>query len=292
MSGTVARGVGLLAAVVLVAGCSAAGTSSQSQSASKPVRTDATVPVRDGELVSANGTVLALPGRPVRFCQPAAALGSQPVGSPLVSCGAAVDVMGVDLAVLADRVAVGAAVQGRARLTGVYRGGTVTVSRQQQPDPQGPGVPDRVPCAAPAGGWPRIAPNGDIGVDPADRWGAAHPGQLVQLSVAHPSASHEVLTLAVRDPTAATAALRRYYGRLLCVVAARYTLTQVGQARHELNALLGSGPGQLSRVGTQVTDGQPQVGGSTAMLTPSLAALARRHPAGLISFDAWLQVVC
>jgi hypothetical protein len=113
--------------------------------------------VRDGDRVTGRGQVVALPGRPVQLCAPYATISiyPEPVPGP---CRVAVTVTGLDLDRLSNRRERDGAVWGSARVEGIYRAGTLTVTKQLD-DRRGP-VPDvvtadRVPCPEPPGGWPR-----------------------------------------------------------------------------------------------------------------------------------------
>ena len=123
--------------------------------AGPPARSDQVV--RDGDRVAGRGQVVALPGRPVQLCAPyaTALIYPEPVPAP---CRVAVTVTGLDLDRLSHRRERDGAVWGSARVEGVYRAGTLTVTRQLD-DRRGP-VPDvitedQVPCPEPPGGWPR-----------------------------------------------------------------------------------------------------------------------------------------
>ena len=132
--------------------------------------------VRDGDRVTGRGQVVALPGRPVQLCAPYAtiAIYPEPVPAP---CRVAVTVTGLDLDRLTHRKERDGAVWGSARVEGVYRAGTLTVTRQLDDRP-GP-VPDvvtedRVPCPEP----PRrlAAPAGrPVAADRRARRGGAAP---------------------------------------------------------------------------------------------------------------------
>jgi|KBSSwiStaDraftv2_1062776.scaffolds.fasta_scaffold86201_2 hypothetical protein len=131
----------------------AAGPSSAP--AGPPARSDQVV--RDGDRVAGRGQVVALPGRPVQLCAPYATVDIYPEPVP-APCRVAVTVTGLDLDRLTQRRERDGAVWGSARVEGVYRAGTLTVTRQLDDRP-GP-VPDvikadRVPCPEPPGGWPR-----------------------------------------------------------------------------------------------------------------------------------------
>lgn len=124
--------------------------------------------VRDGDRVLGQGTVLARPGQPVRMCLPEVTMAIYP--PPVPACRTGVTVAGLDLDRLSSRDERDGTVWGSARVEGVYRAGTVVVSRQEAPRPaagsdptgrrptdRGPAAPDSVPCPEPAGGWTRLA---------------------------------------------------------------------------------------------------------------------------------------
>jgi hypothetical protein len=137
------------------AGPSSAPAGPSGAPAGPPARADQVV--RDGDRVAGRGQVVALPGRPVQLCAPYATIDiyPEPVPGP---CRVAVTVTGLDLDRLTHRRERDGAIWGTARVEGVYRAGTLTVTRQLDDRP-GP-VPDvitadRVPCPEPPGGWPR-----------------------------------------------------------------------------------------------------------------------------------------
>lgn len=90
--------------------------------------------VRDGDTVTASGTVVAAPGRTPRFCAPApeAAVGSAGPEQP-PSCSLGVDLVGVDLDRLSDPKAFRGTRWGRAGITGRYTAGAVRVTSQGPP---------------------------------------------------------------------------------------------------------------------------------------------------------------
>jgi hypothetical protein len=149
------------AVVALVAGAvTVANLRSSPESGGTPVAMTGTDDlVHDGDLVVGQGGVVALPGRPVQLCppQPTATIAIYPPQPP-APCQVAVTIQGLDLDLLSHREERDGAVWGYARVEGVYRAGTLTVTRQESyVDP--PRVPasaaDRVPCPEPAGGWRR-----------------------------------------------------------------------------------------------------------------------------------------
>jgi hypothetical protein len=113
--------------------------------------------VRDGDRVSGSAQIVARSGRPVQLCAPYATLSSYPEPVP-APCRVAVTATGLDLDRLTRRQERDGVVWGSATVEGVYRAGTLTVTRQLDDRPRP--VPDvvtedRVPCPEPPGGWPR-----------------------------------------------------------------------------------------------------------------------------------------
>lgn len=253
--------------------------------------------VRDGDTVTGTGRVVATPGRPLRFCpslpraMPALAPGEEQQVERCDSFG--VDVVGASLTRLGKRREVGGIVEGYAVITGVYRHGTLQVTRQSPAEGYGGPVsrpgPDHVPCPPPSGGWPSGAD--DIDVTRAQAYERTHAGEIVQLSVQRPAAGQTVLVLAARDPVRVRAALLPSYGKRLCVFRSPYTVEQVQEAHRRLGALVGP-RGLWAGGGIGVgSNGHPQVSGEGAMLTPSFAEIAGSFPPGLVHFDTWLTRV-
>lgn len=115
--------------------------------------------VRDGDRVVGQGFVVALPGRPVQLCTPSGGVRVDVYPEPVPeACPIAVTVTGLDLDRLSKRRERDGAVWGSARVEGVYRAGTLTVTRQEdfvEPPRADVTAPDRMPCPEPAAGWPR-----------------------------------------------------------------------------------------------------------------------------------------
>jgi hypothetical protein len=204
------------AAATLVAG-GAAVLPADRPSDSGPVAAEALV-VHDGDTVEASGTVLSLPGEPVRFCAPApVALGDG--GGPEADCPFYVPVTGVDLDALTYTLGIGSGLPGSAHLAGVWRAGTLTVTEQGPPTPETPEptMPDEPPCPAPAGGWK--ADEGDR-TELFTYLDKQHPDQFRPVWAAHPGGV-EVLVVEVVKGDAAQAGreLEKHYTGALCVVA-------------------------------------------------------------------------
>ncbi|GAA2553067.1 hypothetical protein GCM10010435_24290 [Winogradskya consettensis] len=193
------------AAATLIAGGAAVVLADRPSDDAGPAAAEALV-VHDGDTVEASGTVLSLPGEPVRFCAPApVALGGG--GGPEADCPFYVPVTGVDPA------------EGEFHLVGVWHAGTLTVTEQGPPSPATPAptMPDEPPCPAPAGGWKTDAGDRTELYKYLDE---QHPDQFRPVWVAHPGGV-EVLVIEVVKGDAAQARgelAKRYTGNL-CVVA-------------------------------------------------------------------------
>jgi hypothetical protein len=165
-------------------------------------------------------------------------------------CRVAVTVNGLDLDRLTHRRERDDAVWGTARVEGVYRAGTLTVTRQLDDRP-GP-VPDviradRVPCPEPPGGWPRQP------ADPSRLLGAlsaavqAHPETFNGPWVRYPYGWHlqdtsdrkgiEVYLVGTTgDVEAARAALGELVpAEHLCVTAVRWSKAAMDAAQKQLS---------------------------------------------------------
>lgn len=268
--------------------------------------------VRDGTRITATGTVVAVPGRAVRFCAPVARadIGYAPGQEPAPAyCEVGVDAEGVDLAALTDRREQEGAVEGQATLTGTYRDGRLVVEQQERPsrpvsvdDEQAP-----PPCEPPEQGWPRdpallrgpgYEPEGDANMmaeQPAmDRYRAEHPGDVVTIALLRPFPDSVLMGVSVIDDAAAARAedaLRPAYGKRLCVVVSRFTRAQVTAAQNEIQVGSEEGVrlGVFGGAGEGVSDDlQVEVGYDVVMVTEELQERARKHAAGLLVLRPWL----
>lgn len=268
--------------------------------------------VRDGTRVTGTGSVVAVPGRAVRFCAPVprADVGYAPGQEPAPEyCELGVDAEGVDLTALTNRREKDGAVEGQATLTGTYRDGTLVVEQQGQAPPTRPGDGKRAapPCEAPEGGWPRDLalphgpghePEGDANMhaeQPAmDRYRAKHPDDIVTIALLRPFPDSVIMGVSAVDQTAAARAeqaLRPTYGKRLCVVVSRFSRAQVAAAQEELQ--IGSDEarrlGVMGGAGEGVSDDlQVEVGYDVVMVTEELQRRAEKHPPGLLVLRPWL----
>lgn len=276
--------------------------------------------IRDGDRVTATGTVVQVPGAPPRLCAPVptADVGYPPGQEPAPElCELGVDLDDVDLDSLVDRREKDGAVEGRATITGTYRraatgtaSGTVAVESQHSPptteEPRA-FEPSTPPCPAPEGGWPRdpavlrgpgSEPEGDANMDrerPAlEAYRAEHPEHVVEVALVRPFPDSVLLGVIATDEAArdaVEAGLRPTYGKRLCVVASRFSRAEIDAARAEVSPLNEElrAEGMHSGGGVGVSDDlQVVVRSSAVLVTEKLQAALERHPAGLVELDSWL----
>ncbi len=215
-----------------------------------PATTGGTVPdptklvLRDGDRAAASGTVLAVPGQPVRFCPPlpSPAIGLPSGASPVPGCAMGVTVTGVDLSRLTAVREYNGTRWGEAMLRGVWHGGSLAVTEQGAPQPDPDDVPtyDPPPCPAPEGGW-RDGPADNSKIIPYVT--EQHPDQFRMPWAAYPAGGPssattgtqavEVLVIEVvsGDLDAARRELRSRYDGNLCVVSAAGKLSIADQQR-------------------------------------------------------------
>jgi hypothetical protein len=260
--------VAAAAGVVVVLGAAVAvvathgGGSTQSAAAAPsatPTPALAGLRVRDGDLVTAAGTVLAAPGKPVRFCAPtASALPGIPGPEQPPGCSPAVTLVGADVSRLADQKAYRGTRWGQARITGRYGHGTITVTDQgvrgtepAMPETSRPFTP---PCPAPTGGWqPGLL--GRSGLDALDSVIQHHPGTYGDVSVTYPGGlpagittsplpagtTQVAMVTTTLDPATAETALRVHYAGNLCVVRTRHSRADTDAVWRKLSPENGTG---------------------------------------------------
>lgn len=242
--------------------------------------------VRDGGLVAASGRLVRnQAGDWFEPPMPVAAVGGGPMKIRRVS-PVAVRIAGADFDELASRSEDdNGTVEGFATLTGIWSAGQLQVRQQAVPGPTGARLPRWVvpPCPPPAGGWPRRG--GQLRFDLNDLPGT---GGVVAATVFRPGQDQEVLVVAATDPDGAEAWLRPQFGARLCVVASRWTATELKavraylDARHRAWNLLGVGE-------TTSENGQACIAAKLTRVLPEIASWAASLPTGIVSLDPWLR---
>jgi hypothetical protein len=266
-----------------------------------------TLLVRDGDRVAGTGQVLALPGRPVRFCAPVpvAQPGYVDVRAPLY-CDTGVNLVGANLSRLAERFAKNGAVWGRAWIEGSYRSGTLTVTAQGAPRRSTDGMPvtfpDQPPCPAPEGGWAPGQLDGDR-TNALVGYLNAHPSQFGELVVTYPDGrpsgatngpdydkTQVALVGTTADPGAIARSLRKVYSGNLCV-------TRVPRSRLQVNAVQGRvpmpsrGQMQIYSVGTDYYGGLVTVQLVIMDQQRYEALTAADRGTGIVAAQPWLTRV-
>jgi hypothetical protein len=210
--------------------------------------------VRDGDRVTGNVQIAAMPGKPVRICGaggpirvPGAYSDGRTLPATAVYCANGYTVTGVDLDRLSERRVLEGTVIGTARITGVYRAGTITVTEQRAPTrPTREPFPIKLPadCPAPPGGWPRTNDAVQAQIDRVGAYIDKHRTEFGQLTLATPDMrTRRPVVLLVTTPgdvVAATRAIRARYGDLLCVRKAPHSLAQAYAAREALTGPMNS----------------------------------------------------
>jgi len=184
--------------------------------------------VRNGDEVTASGTVIAVPGRPVRFCAPAPSRRPGrpgPERPPDRTLG--VDLVGADLDRLTEPKTFETTRWGRAAITGRYADGTVTVTTQGPPldrSHRRTRLPDGTPCPPPAGGW-QPGPLDHAGIEALSTLVSDRPIAYGEVVMTYPdgpglldSGATEVLMVTITLPPAtAELELRAHFTGNLCV---------------------------------------------------------------------------
>lgn len=224
--------------------------------------------VRDGDLVAAEGRVIAAPGQPVIFCAPFAeiAIGKDPGADQAPSCpiGNRVVLTGLDVSRLTDlvkRVRVDSI-----RVTGLWLGGTIAV-QQQLPIPGGttedPSQTDfltDVPCEPPAGGW---KPGANELPTALTSYVSRRPDQLADMWIGWPAGvpggtsttvgnkpSVAVIEVVQGDVKQVRADLAKLYSGNLCVARGKYSQTVSRNVVAQLNILVQDQSLGISSVGS------------------------------------------
>lgn len=248
--------------------------------------------LRNGDMATAEGIVVARPGEPVRFCPSLPSVASIGAQGSSGTCATGVIVTGVDLASLADRSDVGGVITGSASLTGTYNSGTLTVTAQtarrlQDVLPAG----TQPPCSPPPGGWPHGTPLANVDTAALTAYQQGHPGTVVRFALLRPSATQVVLyVLTDGDPAAIRSALQATYGNRLCVAASRYTAAQIraAEAAFPVSASAEIGATIYQTFDAIASTGQIYVEADVAWVTPEMAARAAQQPEGLLRLHPWL----
>ncbi|MFC0629096.1 hypothetical protein [Kribbella deserti] len=257
--------------------------------------------VRDGDLVEAQGKVIAAPGKPVIFCAPFAqtVIRNVPAANPVPTCpaGHRVVLTGLDVGKLTD------VIQGvrfdSVRIIGTWLGGTIAVQQQLpvEPETSGPGDDpadaflNQVPCERPDGGW---KPGNHQIPATVSAYVSQRPDQLAELwigwpegtgstpgSIAAGKPSVAVVEVVQGDVDQVRADLAKLFSGNLCVVPGRFSQTTSRTVQNQLAKLVGDPRMGISTAGSMMGN-RPATVELTVVTNNVLAALS---PIGLDKLD-------
>lgn len=181
--------------------------------------------VKPGDKVQVNGRIIAVPGKTPVFCAPIAetAIGYLPGKEPAPSCSAdvAVKLNGLKLDQITGLKTIKGVRTGSAKVIGIWRDGTIDVQQQSTPTTPPPFSFPKLPCAAPAGGWPSKPAN--LASAAVKTFLAENAGQVYGPTSYYPNGNSRnapvvmMLGVAHGDVAALRAAFEKVYSGNLCV---------------------------------------------------------------------------
>lgn len=247
--------------------------------------------LRPGARTSAEGRVVAVDGAAV--FEPPSAVGLLAVAAPRRS-RFGVKVEGVDLDALARRRELGGAVDGWARLSGVWAGSSIVVDSQDARNPSSLDASARFewrepPVAAPGGGWPVGPLNENIDYARVlEGLGSRTSDIIVGVTQFRPSRRQVVLVVASTVPNAAEEALRPHFGARLAVVRSDWTRSEVDAALE--TARTHAGDWHIYSANKTTNDqGQVVVRLRVLWATNAILTWINELPDGLVHAQPWLK---
>lgn len=203
--------------------------------------------VEPGDKVQVSGRIIAVPGKTPVFCAPLpqTLIGYLPGKEPAPTCPDefAVKLNGLDLAQVPDMTTIQGVRTGSASVTGIWRDGTIDVQQQSKPiTPVDTGLP-KLPCAAPAGGWPSKPSN--IASAAVKAFLAANAAQAYGPVTYYPNGTSRnapvvmMVGVAHGDLAAFRAAFEKVYSGNLCVTPVLMSNADSERVRSQLETILG-----------------------------------------------------
>jgi hypothetical protein len=181
--------------------------------------------VKPGDKVQVSGRIIAAAGKTPVFCAPLAEtmIGYPPGKEPAPSCPDefAVKLNGLDLDQIPGLKTIKGVRTGGATVTGLWGDRSIEVQQQSRQITPPPTADPKLPCAAPAGGWPSKPSN--IYSAPVQAFLAANAGQVYGPITFYPNGRSRnapvVMMLGVAHGDVATvgAAFEKVYSGNLCV---------------------------------------------------------------------------
>jgi hypothetical protein len=252
--------------------------------------------VKPGDKVEVSGRIVAAPGKTPVFCLPLSEtlIGYLPGKEPAPSCpdDAGVKLNGLKLDQVGGLTTTKGVSVGHATVTGIWRDGTIDV-RTQSPTvkPEPSGLP-KLPCAAPAGGWPSKPSN--ISSAAVRAFLAAHAAQAYGPVTYYPNGTSRnapvvmMVGVAHGDIAAFRAAFEKVYTGNLCVTPVLMSNADSDRVRTELETLLSK-----QHLGVYMSGGADGMTGGPApihLLVYTEQVKAALAPIGLDLLDLQPQV--
>lgn len=200
-----------------------------------------------------------------------------------------VRLVGADVEAVATGFGPDNAVPGCGTVCGVWRGDVIEVRSQSPAGPPPRATPEWTtpPCPPPVGGWSHSAPADNLDLDLGD---LQTSGAAVAVTIFRPGPTQAVLVVAAADVDAVAAILRPQLPDRLCVVASRWTRSQLDEVR-------GYFVGNLREWGVELVSdqvdhrAQPSIRVDLLRVTPALAEWAAALPDGLLELAPYLTPV-
>ncbi len=181
--------------------------------------------VKPGDKVRVSGKIIAAPGKTPVFCAPLAerAIGYPPGKEPAPKCpdDFAVELNGLTMDQVAGAKTIKGVRTGSAAVTGIWRDGAIDVQQVSAAISETPTALPKLPCAAPAGGWPSKPSN--IASAAVKTFLAAHADQVYGPITFYPNGTSRgapvvmMAGVAHGDLAAFREAFEKVYSGNLCV---------------------------------------------------------------------------
>ncbi|MEV6272357.1 hypothetical protein AB0L64_34650 [Kribbella sp. NPDC051936] len=202
--------------------------------------------VKPGDKVQVSGEIIAVPGKAPVFCAPLAktAIGYLPGKEPAPSCPAdfAVELNGLEVDRIPGVTTIKGVRTGQASVTGIWRDGSIDVQQQAEPIRTADAGLPKLPCAAPAGGWPSKPSN--IWSTAVKTFLAAHAAQAYGPVTYYPNGTSRnapvvmMVGVAHGDLAAFRTAFEKVYSGNLCVAPVLMSNADSDRVRETLNGIL------------------------------------------------------
>ncbi|TDO64112.1 hypothetical protein EV651_105336 [Kribbella sp. VKM Ac-2571] len=251
--------------------------------------------VKPGDKVRVSGRIIAAPGKTPVFCAPLAetAIGYPPGKEPAPKCPGdfAVQLNGLSMDQVVGARTIKGVRTGYAAVTGIWRDRAIDVQQVSEPIKETPTGLPKLPCAAPAGGWPSKPSN--IASAAVQAFLAAHADQVYGPITFYPNGTSRgapvvmMAGVAHGDLAAFREAFEKVYSGNLCVapvLMSNADSERVGKAIDQIVAKRDFGVFAYGGAGTSGTAAPIQVLVYTEQVKTALA------PAGLELLDIRPQV--